>query len=1034
MDKKLFLFLGILCIVVTVVLLILVIALPILRKNDAETESTEHSTPAKDNIDLWAKFPGELKTQTTHTFKILKYEDDMKSASVNYTIKLNESTKYDNFEFGNQIKFDAISTFNVIPDQTKTKNAKIKTISLGLFETLETLSNPEKYKQGINSIAHLIRKAFQSPDIFIRHLYSYKLSISLTPEEVKNLILNGVESSKQDAIVSGDSEYNLKSALGFDNWVKLLDNNEEIKNAKWLSEKFGLTTEEIDSVFGKEGYLYKQYIEFNAFLSKTFDCKNPDFCGAEIIYSQLINPDVVKYVDKNLNSISELYEKINKDYYPFEKSPELFNFFDAYKTKHEEAKDYENYKLTIEQLESLIGEKSDISLLSSGNSNFFIAKIDTKDTKSLSEKYNINARIINFSYEYIYEFLPELLLYPSFKSGEDTLKVSPFVKAYSNLVSDMIKKSYYPLSKITNVYNTVYSGLVWSDLKKEINNDSMEYDEEDLCYLFMQQVLDDGRKALKICANPVTNFKSKFEFIKWVEPYRCVMLNETGCNMTLIDELKKIVYITDNEIKSIYQTNNFGKIIYENYKALNDSLNCGDKCNDDKYLIKMQFWKSNITQSFPEGKKSDSLYDILPELVPYPMELNYYLNKKGIKNNISETLIDYLISLSPEKNDDSLCEDNYKSFNNRMEFEKDYASYINGKTNDDEIKDRIYLFDLLNNALFFDDIVYIEYENIEDYLQGNNNEDKKYLEYLSEGEYYNYHKPGLNKTTGFNFGINLITGEKIYAPYDKYVIDTEVLRKIVKINDASYMNIQKMEYNIINNTYDYVDTPILNYKSLTGDEAFIDGFQYNHEEDTIYYFDKISSGTYKYNFDEEIDYKDETCRKYILDISSVQNNKDSISEKLNKPLFITVGTDGLNTEIKEDINKENYICVEPYSNMVLESKFNFIYSIDTKNYGYLYPKIESNKKYPIFIYSKEYEVDIDSFENAFPSISSAKSFKTYFLAFGIVFIIILAVVSVFLIYRYVKYTRKRIKIDEGPENINLINDSREATLNKSDLN
>ena len=120
--------------------------------------------------------------------------------------------------------------------------------------------------------------------------------------------------------------------------------------------------------------------------------------------------------------------------------------------------------------------------------------------------------------------------------------------------------------------------------------------------------------------------------------------------------------------------------------------------------------------------------------------------------------------------------------------------------------------------------------------------------------------------------------------------------------------------------------------------------------------------------------------------------------------------------------------------MVLESKFNFIYSIDTKNYGYLYPKIESNKKYPIFIYSKIYKVDMDSFENAFPSISSAKSFKTYFLAFGIVFIIILAVVSVFLIYRYVKYTRKRIKIDEGPENINLINDSREATLNKSDLN
>ena len=1027
MEKKILILLTVLCIAITITFLILVIVLPISRQNNAESESKDHSTPSKENIDLWANFPGELKTQTTHTFSILDYSDDRKTASVKDSIKLNEKTNYANFEFSDQIKFDAISKYEI--DKTSTKNAKIKTLSLGLFETLETLSSPEKYQQGINAIEHLIRKGFQCPEIFIKHLYSYKLFTNQTKEDIKNNILKGVDASKQDKILESESEYSLKSALGFDNWIKILGNEKEINEAKWLKDEFNLTLKEIDSIFGANEYLYIMWLDLNTFLAKKYNCKEADFCGIEIIYNQLTTGDVIKDLFPEINTIYGLYSKINNVYYPFEKSPELFIFFEEYKTKHGEAQNYEDYKLTAEQLEKIIDEKSAISLLSSSNAIYFISKIDTKDIKSLADKYEIKENIVNFINEYIYQFLPELLLYNSFNSGDKTLKVTPLVKAYSNMASDMIKKSYYPLSKLNNVFNKVIATLFWQEFRKELNDAEMEYDEEDICYLVMQQVLDDGRKALKICSDPKTSFKKIDEAIKWVDAYRYIMLNETDCDTSVIERLREIVYITEEEIQSIFTTNNFGSILYNSFRQLNDSLQCGDKCYDDKYLIKIQFWKSKISQSLPEGKKSDSLHDLFPELLPYPMELQYYLNKKQITEDIPESSIDYLISLNPAKGDDFLCEENHEAFNNRMQFEKDFTSYINGQSND--IKEISHLFDLLNDFFLFDDIVNVEYESIGDILQGNNKEDKIYLDYLTNGEYYNNHKPGMNKTSGFNFGRNLDTGEEIYVPYDKYSIDINTLRKIISINNEPYMNIKKVEYDHVCNDYIYVDEPILNYQSLTGEQSFIDGFQYNHEDDTIYYFDKISSRPYKFTFDEEIDYEDQTCRKYILDTQDYKPKMASLSQKLNKPLYISVGNNGFDTTVNGEIKDENYICVEPYSNMVLESKMNLVYSLYTKNYGFLYPKIENEKNYPIFIYNKDYKVDINSFNDAFPEINSAKNFKTYFLIFGIIILVVFACLSGFLIYKWKYHKRERISLGPEAPDMNLINDSREATLNKT---
>jgi hypothetical protein len=462
-----------------------------------------------------------------------------------------------------------------------------------------------------------------------------------------------------------------------------------------------------------------------------------------------------------------------------------------------------------------------------------------------------------------------------------------------------------------------------------------------------------------------------------------------------------------------------------NLVNLKESLKCGDKCYDDKYLIKMQFWKSDVTKKLPGDYKCDYLCEILPELISQPYELNYFFKQKNITEDIPEESIDTLISLSPSTGNNILSEENAEAFNNIYNFEKNFALYINGKG-----KDIFHLFELLNNIFLFDNIVYTEYESIEDYLQGNNKEDKKYIEYLSNGEYYNNYKPGMNKTTGFNFGINLDTGDSTSMNYDRYTIDTKVLRKIVDINDNKVMNIKKIEYDYITKNNIYVTIPVLNYESLTGNKSFIDGFEYNHEDDTIYYLDKISSGVYTFTFKEEAYYNNDiNCRKYVLDVNSLDNNKDSISQKLNKPLTISTNKEGLNAEIKDDIDIENYILVEPYSNMVLESKINFVYSLNTKNYGYLYYKLENEKNYPIFTYNKEYTVDVDSFYKSFPSIESLKSFKKTVTIVLIVLAVVFLAVTCFCIYKYFTHKRGRISLNKGPET-SLINDSRDATLNK----
>lgn len=1044
MDKKIWLILGICFCLLTLMLIILVIVLPIVRKSNAMDDSSSKSIPRLDNTNLWAHFPGELSSTINHKFQVVEYSDNLNTATIKDSIDLTEEVKYDNFNYSeseDKMYFDAKSEFKV--EKQETKNEKINTLNMGLFETLETISNPQDYQLGINSIQYLLNKAFQSPDSFIRHLFSeYYFKNDLQDKtKVLETILKDVESTKANKILSSDSEYSFAKVSGFYQWVKILAIPYSITKATWLTTVFDLTEAEINSVLGKEQYLNEQYIAYNQKLAKDYECEDEKVCGFEIIYTQLISGKVTKDVDASLDSLKSLYNLINKDYYPFDKSPELNLYFEEFKNEinKPDAK-YETYSVSKKQLSKIIGLESQLTILASNNSALFLALVQSKDDKTLLEKYTLTLEQSTFLCYYFYQYLPKLFLYREFKEQDKTYTVTPIAKAFSTITQNLIGQTYYQLSNHQGLYNLLLSKLVWRGLHFKLLNFSMEYEDEDICPLIMQHALDDGRKVLKICSDPTTSFNSPYTLSKWFAPYYCVKSgDESKCDMTIINHLKSLVYITEDEIKAIYSKDFLGDLIEENDKALKEAYQCGDECDND-YLAKMQFWKSYVTLNAPVGiEKCDTISQIFPDEFPYPVELYYYA-KNYTTEEIKEEDVDYLISLSP-KSDDILEEDSYEAFNNRFDLEKEYTLYIENKKNDQQ--SRYKLIDLFTNGYLYGDKIENEYENIDHLLQGNNVEDLRFIRYLSNGKYYDNFKPGYNKTTGLDFGINLETKEKTYVDYDRYSINTkdDKLRRIASINDCPILNIKKKEYNCLSKSYTNIVSPILNLQSLTEDKSFTDGFQYDHEKDSIYYYDRISSRPFKFEFKEEVDIDDQTCRKYELDkgdLSSMNEKGDLdsgkafISQKLNKPFVITAGKDGLNDDLSGKISDENYICIEPFSNMVVDSKINLVYSLYTKQFGFLFSKIPNEKVYPLFLYSKLYKVQMSSFNSVFPEIDSYRDFRNTFIIVGIIFIVIFFCVSVFCFYKWKSEQKPLIQMDKNGPKISLINASTSQSGIKND--
>ena len=203
---------------------------------------------------------------------------------------------------------------------------------------------------------------------------------------------------------------------------------------------------------------------------------------------------------------------------------------------------------------------------------------------------------------------------------------------------------------------------------------------DEFCYVVVQQALDDGRKALKICNDPITTFKSKEDISRWYAPYPCLMKNETKCDMTFVNHLKEIVYITDEEIKKLYEAYSFGKAMDDKYEYL--KVSCGDKCHDDNYLMEIQFMECGWTKKLPDEYKKDYLKDLVPDLISEIFELPYFFEKKHITEKVTQESVKNFMKIVPSTKNSILNEENYLAFNNIYEFEKEFAKFLKGKGTD----------------------------------------------------------------------------------------------------------------------------------------------------------------------------------------------------------------------------------------------------------------------------------------------------------------------------------------------------------------
>ena len=192
-----------------VVTAIIVGMLPFLLESSLSSQGVSNVKLDLNNSE--GKVPGELKQQLKHTFTLFDYST-VKDKNVSLS---NTSITFDEKVLFTELKYDDKSdeiTGKATKEYTianKTSDEKIKLPSLGLFETLETLSNPELYQQGIIGAVYL-QKLFQSSDDFILRLFPFYAKINHFKDEktAKEDFLKDLSKEVQDK-AWGDDNYGL---------------------------------------------------------------------------------------------------------------------------------------------------------------------------------------------------------------------------------------------------------------------------------------------------------------------------------------------------------------------------------------------------------------------------------------------------------------------------------------------------------------------------------------------------------------------------------------------------------------------------------------------------------------------------------------------------------------------------------------------------------------------------------------------------------------------------------------------------------
>ncbi|MCQ2815751.1 MAG: hypothetical protein MJ252_00645 [archaeon] len=1005
------------------------ILLPYAVRHSIMNKSQKKTKLDQDNSDLWGKFPGVLQTNLKHTFAFFDYskvlKDPKEKLTLDKKISITESVTYQNFtKTEDQISFKVKRSF----EKSENNEDKVTIPSLGFYEYLHTISNPSLYQKSIASLKYLTEFSDANEEKFEKQLFIKSNEDTFLGEEerIKNTFLQGVSEEKKSLVYSHE-KYGFNKLHLIYKWVKLLGNEEEIKKALWLKNILKLNDVEIESVIGETSFLYKYYGEFKKKIEAEYVC---EFTKCHLLYRQLADGSVLNQY--NLN-IKELISIMHPDQITFD-SPEM-NLF--YEVDYVESQiPFEDIKLSGEQLFYLMDKNAENTLLNPKNIILLLGdKTNRILTDELKAKYFIKSLDqLDFISNYITKYLPLIYVYLKFENEEKSFYITGQAKTYVSLIQNYISNTYGKLYEKRDKISSIV-------LKKMLDSLWEHEDKESLCPEMLQRIIDDGKRVLKICNDEYFSFISEEGLKKWTRVYVCFREDgeKSDCDYEFLKEFMERGVLSQKEMEGIFSDDSLGFYFDLANKQMSESYGCEKlRCTGDE-LVTVQYTSSKITLNPPSSVKNISytLKDWSPEDFPEPLELNYFQHEYNFTDEDCNE--PFKIALS------SLFTENKDFFNEQFKEGKGYinknkleiiTTLFESGISSSKYSDEFSMKDMTNCFKFIQKIIQekvIEGQVMNEYkllsiIEGNNDEDKHYVELLSNGQYYNNYKPGITKTTGFNLKID--TNEDELEEYTFYTKnedkENKILRKILKMNNKDFMNLKMNDYSPKEGKIISVDTPLFNFSPLTEEKKWIsDGFEYpmNDELDTIYYYDELSTRKYQFDFSKRTTYQDIDCKRFNLNKDDLiqnliednaPNRKDypSSFQTFNKPFIVTTENKEFFYEI-EKTNKENYICVDEFSNMVLNSQINLIYGMDTKGFGIFHSEVKEGIM-PLISYSREYSVSKSSYEDAFSSVKNYKTGKTVIIALGI---ILTAIAFNLSIYFYLIHKKEEVgepKEDEDP--------------------
>jgi hypothetical protein len=1022
--------------------LLITIILPIVFQKKLNNKLDDNSTsPDIDNIDLWAKFPGKIKSNLINSFSLYNYTLDNNQNITATPIELfniSETINYSDFNFNDKkkITFKAEKSHKI--NKNNLKNQAIMSIDMGNIESIETLANPPKYQIGINSLSYLFGIFFPDYLYFAKQIFTFNFYTTnfTSDEKILNFLEEAADIDEETAKkMLEDDNYGLNNITHFFEYILILNDSKAIESAKWL-DNFNLSETKKFKLLGNESILTSCLEQFLSGLKDNF-CEEK-LCDDKIIFNQLLDQSITKKYF--INDIKNLYEDLYL-VYPFTDKVEMNYYFDNYFSKTITKGDYKDYKLSVEIMEQLFKKDTLFSLYSPNNTVLLLIYNNSIENYKPNNFLNLTNNQLLFLNEYLFSYLPSIIFHQEFKLSKngETYKINQLSLIYTNLVNYYVQQTYYKLITNITLYNYTRVKIAEKRFKDKIKD---EEERKEYCMDTWQEILDDGKRVLKLCTNPSLQLTTASGMVLWANGYNCVHKKSDDCST--IDYLRSLIYITDEELEQFYSDEKFGQFVQGIDEQVQDKYGCSGPCNDTE-LAYLQWVNQYITLNPPDEikeMKSNTIAEWFPEIFDKPIEFGYYKDLSGCtEENCNSKSINYTILLG--NNSDNFKIKNEQAYEIKTLFKKMHTLFLTGNV-ENEFTEEI---GIKNSKLFFEVFdYYINYEifgnlfkiydNPNDIVTGYSSENSKGMQFLSTGgEYYDNFKPNIKQITGFNLYTDSKLKNEDELLFDYYSISKDKssdLRKIVEINNISLLNIFTKEYDSSKKDYINLYTNIFNFYKIDDKSNFLnDGFQFSEDKKTILYYDEFSSRIFKFKRSGSDKFNSISCKKYEMDddinmgiqeIEDIEFNLDKnkvlISQKFKKPMIVSTTDADLNY-IKK-IKSKNFICVNTDSNLVIKSEFNLIYSIYSKDYKTLNRELENRNFYPLILYKRTFEVDKKSYNKIFDFIDSYNNKKKFVLIFGIIGIFIFLALGAFFLYIFIKKNKISSNDNNNDTKINSI--------------